>query len=316
MAVVGGRAAWRTPEEVAGALGQGIEETMDVLADLDLAGWVAVWDRDDGPVVTLTPWAAERLGLRLAEFGPDEVPRWIGAGDPGPPLPRSHPARYATFISLEGGFDAEEMEIIDPAPGPADAIEQGEGVGARIVGASQIDALIDRGHIFPTRLLGLNLTPWPGWSQASAAACPVCGGGDLSPHTYCLYCDHWGLDCLVAIGPQRRSPRPSRSPRVSPHASPTSWQERLRADRLHRKARRAARRAARYGGEEPRRQEKGQPSPPGASLLASYGPPRSSDASAPQPQPHEDGPAGPLAQGRGRTRRERGHPSPPASSKG
>lgn len=39
-----------------------------VARDLKILGWVALWvDRDDGPHVTLTPWASYMLGLAIAE---------------------------------------------------------------------------------------------------------------------------------------------------------------------------------------------------------------------------------------------------------
>lgn len=71
------------------------------LTDLDGHRWLAGWDAPEGPLVTLTGWAAERLGDRtvypprpLQLIEPTEgVYRWATPDDPGPPprQPRERP---------------------------------------------------------------------------------------------------------------------------------------------------------------------------------------------------------------------------------
>src|SRR4051794_12436443 len=81
--------AWQSPEELAVALGRGVGETTDLLCQMDVEGWITVWDREPGPVVTLTAVAAERLEVVLIEVGAEETPRWAHVGDPVPPPPRA-----------------------------------------------------------------------------------------------------------------------------------------------------------------------------------------------------------------------------------
>ena len=77
--------AWQSPSELAAALGINIEDTLDILASLDVEGWLAAWERELDIVVTLSIGGASFLGLRLVEIGRDEVPRWARQGDPEPP---------------------------------------------------------------------------------------------------------------------------------------------------------------------------------------------------------------------------------------
>src|SRR4051794_1468591 len=74
--------AWQSPGQVAEALAAGVEETTEVLCRMDVEGWIAVWDGEAGPLVTLTPLAAERMRVVLVEYGADETPRWARVGDP------------------------------------------------------------------------------------------------------------------------------------------------------------------------------------------------------------------------------------------
>ena len=65
----------------------------EILDELIEAGLVAIWDRDDGRFLTLTPLGAERLGVEIDERGPLNDPRWV-------------PIRYDA--------DGERMEITRP----------------------------------------------------------------------------------------------------------------------------------------------------------------------------------------------------------
>src|SRR5262249_4790366 len=103
--------AWITPEALAERLGWDLSSTTDLLAELDVSGWVEVWERDDGPNVTLTGLAAERLGVHLVEVGLEESPRWWPIGDPEPPAPRAR-----NVCAKEGS--ARLDFVVDPGPGP------------------------------------------------------------------------------------------------------------------------------------------------------------------------------------------------------
>lgn len=173
-----GGAAWRTPEQIAAAIGGEIEETTDLLASLDAAGLVDVWERDDGPVVTLSPLGASVAKLKIIEYGPDETPRWVRIGDPLPPLPR---ARGVAANARAAMLD----DLVDPKS-PRDAG--------------------DRASNEPTLLIGLGTTPWPTATRESTPVCPVCGNRRLPTHAYCLWCDRWGGETTDREKPCRNSP--------------------------------------------------------------------------------------------------------------
>jgi hypothetical protein len=171
-------AAWQTPEQVAAALGGDFEETTDVLASLHVAGLLDVWERQEGPVVTLSPWGASVARLKIVERGLDQSPRWGRVGDPTPPLPR---ARGVSRSIRGASLDA----VVDPRPLPNSSDRES---GKTAPGP-------------PSLLIGLGSTPWPGASQGEISHCPVCGCRRLPPHAYCLWCDRWG-------GDRPDSPRP------------------------------------------------------------------------------------------------------------
>lgn len=85
------------------------------------AGWVVLWsDLESEPAVTLTPWAAELLGVRL-----DDAGRWReGRGEPlwdahdAPPRQRRE----------RGVYDLDGRAIPDPGDGPLDALIYREGL--------------------------------------------------------------------------------------------------------------------------------------------------------------------------------------------
>ncbi len=255
-AVLDAPVAWRAPGEIASAIGRDSEETGDMLCELDLAGWLAIWHAEPGPLVTLSALAAGRLGARLVEVGPGQVPRWARAGEPDPPAPRAgHVCKAARGAALEF--------VHDPTPPPDVAAERGERAEARALAASGSPSFRHRpGDLpAPTVLIGLGLTPWPGPRRSDELACPACGGRALVPHAYCLYCDRWGLD---------RPADPDAAGRASP-PRPTPDRvliDRLEADRL--RARRKARRRGRHRGRD-----------------AADGPGRTSPVASPTPPPSD-----------------------------
>ncbi len=175
-AVAGGPLAWSTPREVAEALGDGVEQTTDTLASLNVAGWVDVWEREEGLVVTLSALAAERLGLRLVEYGRLELPRWVSLNDHEP-----YPMRARRVLS--GTRSAELEFLFDPYPSPDEAAEAAEAIAS--------DGKLDRR---PTLIVGQGLTPWPGPEEGRDRSCPACGDAYLPTHAYCLHCDRSGRD--------------------------------------------------------------------------------------------------------------------------
>lgn len=179
-------AAWQAPEEIAKRLNWDSDKTIDLLAELDVEGWVDVWERPDGVVVTLSPWGAARLRLQLAEFGQRYEPRWVSESEPALAGPRARRPAATT--------EAWEWRS-DKYPLPDECAVLGE----RADQYSARPFAIPRNRDFPrpTVLVGLSTIPWPGPGSNIGRTCPVCGGRPLTPSSYCLYCDRWGLDSAV-----------------------------------------------------------------------------------------------------------------------
>ncbi len=194
-------------------MGRDVEEVTDLLVDLDVAGWVDVWDRDPVPLVTLLALAAERLHVHLVEEGGDEVPRWARAGDPPPPRPRAkHVCAAEGAAALD--FVPDRLATPDVA---AEQAEEADALASTLpdgcARAVKVDDLP-----WPTLLVGLGLTPWPGPDRDPCASCPACGSRRLEPHEYCLCCDRWGMDWKLRLDPASSAPR-GRGRRPSPPRS-------------------------------------------------------------------------------------------------
>jgi hypothetical protein len=208
-ALIEGPVAWRSPAEIASTIGLDEAGTTDILCELDVAGWVEVWESASGPLVTLSALAAERLAVRLVEFGPGETPRWARTGEPDP-----RPARPKNVCT---SARAASLDFVpDPMESPEVGLERFESVEARAnarrgqpAGQTQTEDLPR-----PTHLVGVGLTPWPGPSQnvEDLARCPACGSRKLRPEMYCIYCDRWGSDGLLKPGliAKTNSGRPGR----------------------------------------------------------------------------------------------------------
>jgi hypothetical protein len=231
------RVAWQTPVQIAAALGRSQEETLDLLCDLDVAGWLEVWEVDGGPRVTLSPLAAKRLSARLVEVGADGRTRWARAGEPEPPAPcathvcadeRAASLSYAEdpFPGVEAIADVAESHPLPPPP---------LGDDKETIPIHELPR--------PTIFVGLDLTPWPGPPTVQNAVCPVCGSRMLGPQMYCLYCDRWGLDHFLPV----EKPKP---PIAIPPDPRVSRLEREKRERLRKTAMKARLRAKRRQNEK------------------------------------------------------------------
>ncbi|GAC1469677.1 MAG: hypothetical protein NVSMB9_13760 [Isosphaeraceae bacterium] len=233
--LVRGSIAWQTPAELAAAMGKDIEETTDLLCDLELDGWLVVWDTEADPLITLSALAAERLGVRLVEVGLQQTLRWARMGDPDPPVPRSKHVCHSERGAAMG-------HVIDPSISPELAAIRAERTEARALGLGAAPSRSGRPVDLPRPrvFIGLGLSPWPG--LASHALCPACGNQTLPPHTYCLYCDRWGLDQLLCkeVSISTSPPGSVRKAKLGPDRKEV---ERLQAEHL--RARRKAKREAR-----------------------------------------------------------------------
>ena len=262
-ALLRARVAWQTPAQLAESLGRDGASATDVLCDLDIAGWIVVWESEDGPFVTLSPVGATRLGVHLIEVGFDQTPRWAPTSDPGPA-----PAKP---MNVCRGDRAAALEFVpDPYDSPDVAAERAERAGRAAEPRSaprSPSSVLDRRDELPrpSILIGLGLTPWPGPGKRAAEVCPACGSRRLQPHMYCLYCDRWGLDEAASALPGASAPSTQRTPRPS---ADRQADERLRAQRKAKRRRRrqeqsgAWRQAARRA---PKRIGPVHPSDPGSS---------------------------------------------------
>lgn len=210
--LVEGKDVWMSPVTLATTLGLTSEQTEDLLCELDLGGWLELWETEDGPLVTLSPLAAERLGVRLVEVGVNATPRWACLGDPDPPAPRvKNVCRDARGATLEFVVDTSI-----PAEVAAIRGERAERVArANPVTPETQSTLGFEDLPKPSMLIGIGLTPWPGPGSAHLPDCPACGGRALAPRMYCLFCDRWGLDRLAfancqPIVPEGAVPAPSK----------------------------------------------------------------------------------------------------------
>jgi hypothetical protein len=218
-ALIAAPVAWQAPKEVARAVGRDVEETTDTLCEMDVAGWIAVWDIEPAPLVTLTPLAAHRYHVVLVEIGPDEIPRWSAPGEPTPNPPK---AKNVSSTDYYAGQD----RVCDSFLSPDLVMERAELVARRaaryrqhLVETCRVDDLP-----LPFHFLGQYLSPWPARSDSGAPdVCPVCADRSLSPHVYCLYCDRWGLDdvleALVARSEKAEQGSDSPSPESTPNQS-------------------------------------------------------------------------------------------------
>ena len=198
-----GPSAWQSPHELAERLEMDPETLTDALAELDLAGWLTVWERPDGLVVTLSAWGASRLGLRLLETPGRLTFRWVDADADEPRIGRARPFEASDPDPLAG--------LLDPSPPPGWDAEENrpEGGGTR-------DSCRCRTSMLPcpSRFIGEGLVPWPGPGFSDGLRrdsgvplpCPACRNRPLATREYCLRCDRWGFD-------DRNRPSPPRHPR-------------------------------------------------------------------------------------------------------
>ena len=216
-ALIGAPVGWRTPEELASDSGLDLSTISEALVDLDIAGWIHPWELAGKTLATLSPAGAERLRVRLIQVGRSDSMRWASIDDPEPPPPR--PSGRCSFIHPEA-----LARLLDPTPGAEAVAIIAESLAklarrkpaevdpaAAAAAREQRLAMVPR----PTRLLGQGLTPWPGPAIAASGLCPGCSAHSLAANEYCLVCDRWGLDGLLATL-LVRDPRSTQSARRNP----------------------------------------------------------------------------------------------------
>ncbi len=192
-----GEVAWQDADELAEVLGWTINEVQDELATLDVAGWLHVWNRPESPApfVTFSPLGASRLGLRLIEVGPTEIPRWASPAELDPPLLK---ARGVSADPRGGSLES----IVDDRPGPYELAERAD---VRLPGLPGTGTLNINALPLPIMLRGQSLS-WQGPHMVEKLGkCPGCRSRPLGPREYCLCCDRWGFDHLLTKSDPSRS---------------------------------------------------------------------------------------------------------------
>lgn len=146
------------------------------------AGLVEV-SAGDAPAATLTPFAAARLGLSVAETS--DGYRWAAA--PSGASLRARPRRRET---------TELDELADPRALTPDEIAEAR----ETVTAASGDVLDRLDNLQRPWILLAGCRPWYGHGRSDYAPkpkhCPACLGKPLRPTVYCLVCYRWGLDPL------------------------------------------------------------------------------------------------------------------------
>ncbi len=125
-ALLDGPVGWKSPAQVAEAVGGDVSATTDVLCDLDLGGWLSVQETESGVHVALSALGAERLGVRLGEFGPRRS--LAGCAWTNPSLPRRSPLTSAVAHAPRRSTSSsiprrrwKNSRIVPSAPQPSPA---------------------------------------------------------------------------------------------------------------------------------------------------------------------------------------------------
>ena len=177
-------------EMIAERTGLDPSEVDEAVSQLGEVGLVASWNPGEGPVATLTPLAAARLGLKLRRFDGKAGMEWIpvNRSDPGE---RRRPKRVFQASALRVDLD----KIPGDAPRPdqiAEATEAVESMAPR-PGRRLPDSAT-------AKLLGPSILIEgcaSVWRETNGGRCTACKGLPLARSTYCLRCSRWGLDWLL-----------------------------------------------------------------------------------------------------------------------
>jgi hypothetical protein len=187
-----------TQAEVAEALGCTAAEATAFVDALVTGGWLERWSKPGpgrGPAVTLTPWSAERLGVRLNDHSSRWVPRSSRLRPTRARLKRHTVPQFAYDGLGRGSVLHRQRDHRQHEP------------WVEVAAAELVELALRRGDYsgdygreglpVPTFLLGLAL-PWDRPEITTRRRrCRTCGGRRLRPTAYCLRCDNWGLHRLV-----------------------------------------------------------------------------------------------------------------------
>lgn len=243
-ALVDSACAWLPEYQLAAIVGSEPRSTELAVAGLVAARLVERWDRPDGSVITLSPLGASQLGLRLVETADGEIYRWTADAVSVRTRRISRAQRRRMDDHAEQLAQVVDKRAVDPADAAAAdeelLIKKPLRVPRRPFGEPRPMVMLwghglwpwheDRSGPRPSvhcrecapkprkrkgaaaivvsacRACGLGMR-----RRARPGVCPGCRGRKLSPATYCLRCDRWGLDGYFArrLGrpPKGRRPR-------------------------------------------------------------------------------------------------------------
>ena len=211
-AIVHGRNAWSNLDEIAAYAAIDARRASATIKAMQSNGLLEAF----GAAWTLTPLGAAGLNVVICEHGDDNW-QWAPAGEGDPP------SRPGLRACMETRRHAEAVASIpDPAPGPEEiAAGLEEDLRAWRGGTTWNADQLPR----PRILLMGGASTWtearrdrpargtaaqPPKPAAGAGACPACMGRRLPTTAYCLRCDRWGFDGLIAARQKARTKRDRR----------------------------------------------------------------------------------------------------------
>ena len=201
-AIIDGQEAWASVPDLAKALDVTAESICDDLADLNEQGWVEVWEHPaQGPLVTLSAWGAEQLGVHLVESGQRRIVlRWLPDAASAKRGPRPRPCNAKAELleqvvsrepSVEAWAEAFETVILkfkpklhtlEQLPWPTALVYDTDPAWPREGEFDRINRLIA-----PTSLVFRQ-------NPQKDRICTGCGGRKLRTSELCLHCSRWGFD--------------------------------------------------------------------------------------------------------------------------
>lgn len=190
-AIVDAPRAWSSAADLATVLGWTAGEVDDVLCELSFNGLAESWPVKGVASWTLTPFAAEGLNVWLCEQGIAGRTRWARSGSADAPARAPAPRREAADLTA----------VPDPGPGPVEIAEAADEADRwKPRGALSVDRLPR-----PTVILTGSKSTWdeaparaPGKPSRRRFRCSACLGRKLRPSVYCLRCNRWGMDGVIA----------------------------------------------------------------------------------------------------------------------
>jgi hypothetical protein len=186
------------PSALAAALAVEPDVMLDQLAEMDIAGWICVWETEGGPLITYSPLTVERLDLKLTEDARGTL-RWVIEAEGTPERVYPRPCHD------DGQVDVLDT-IADPSPGPDEIAERNEAAeraGAALIARSDRYPLAAEDVPYPTVMLLGNESDWyeidrRRGRKPAFRRCDCCKGRKLPLNHYCLRCSRWGWDPYFA----------------------------------------------------------------------------------------------------------------------